>query len=228
MPEREQRRLVRERAVAHESRVALLEELRGADGPLDAAELAERVGLHVNTVRSHLGLLVEAGLVRRAPEPREEPGRPRVLYSPGEPSAGDAMERYRLMARMLASYIATNVEDPAAAAEETGREWGRHMTEDPPPFTRPSVDEARARLVALLDELGFAPSEGPAASEIQLRQCPFRDVAEAHPEVACSLHLGLMRGAMARIGAPITVEQLIPFVAPDRCTTVVSWREDRR
>jgi predicted ArsR family transcriptional regulator len=29
-------------------------------------------------------------------------------------------------------------------------------------------------------------------------RCPFREIAEARPDVVCSIHLGLMRGALAR------------------------------
>jgi predicted ArsR family transcriptional regulator len=28
-------------------------------------------------------------------------------------------------------------------------------------------------------------------------RCPFREIAEARPDVVCSVHLGLMRGALS-------------------------------
>ncbi len=74
----------------------------------------------------------------------------------------------------------------------------------------------------MLDDLGFAPREAADPDEIELRHCPFREVAQAHPEVACSLHLGLMRGVMAQMQAPLSVDDLIPFVDAHRCTTTVS------
>jgi predicted ArsR family transcriptional regulator len=211
------RRVSRERALAHESRVALLEALRDSAEALDAAELATAVDLHINTVRSHLRLLEQAELVVRSIEPRTEPGRPRVLYTAAAPSADDDANRYRLMARMLASFIAANVPDPATAAEETGWQWGRHLGPRPAPFTRTTEAQARTALLVLLDELGFAPRLGADPSEVELHHCPFRDVAEAHPEVACSLHLGLMRGAMAQMDAPLAIDELLPFVDPGRC-----------
>jgi predicted ArsR family transcriptional regulator len=209
-------RVSRGRALAHDSRVAILGVLQGSAEALDASELADAVGLHVNTVRSHLGVLEQAELVARSTEPRSEPGRPRVLYT-AAPPAVDESHRYRLMARMLASFISANVPDPAAASEETGRHWGRHLGPRPAPFARPTVAEGRQALLDLLDDLGFAPQLGADPSEVELRHCPFRDVAEAHPEVACSLHLGLMRGAMAQLEAPLSIDELHPFVDPDRC-----------
>jgi predicted ArsR family transcriptional regulator len=215
----------RERALAHDSRVALLATLHDTAQALDASQLADAIGLHVNTVRSHLAVLEQAGLVSRHTEPRVDPGRPRVLYRPSAPAEPAVRDRYRLMARMLASYIATNVANPSAAAEETGRQWGRHMASAPEPFATPSAQHGRQALLDLLDELGFAPQLGADPSEVELRHCPFREVAEAHPEVACALHLGLMRGAVAQMEAPLTVEDLLPFVAPDRCVAHVTGDE---
>jgi predicted ArsR family transcriptional regulator len=214
--------VTRERALAHDSRTRLLAVLQDRADALDASELAAAVGLHVNTVRSHLRVLERAELVTRATEPRSEPGRPRVLYTAAARARTRASEQYGLLARMLASFIAANVPDPAAAAEETGRQWGRHLGSSPAPFTVVTEAEARQSLVELLDELGFAPRLGDVPGEVELRSCPFRDVAEAHPEVACSLHLGLMRGAMAKLEAPVSVDELVPFVEPDRCLARIS------
>jgi predicted ArsR family transcriptional regulator len=210
-------RISRERALAHDSRVALVAAMRAASEPLDASALAEAVALHVNTVRSHLRQLEAAGLVRRGAETRSEPGRPRVLYTltASEPPAGDG--HYALLAEMLSSYIANNSPDPAATAEEIGRQWGRHLTPTSPPFARSDGDEALATLLDLLDGLGFGCHVDSDPLRIEFRHCPFRELAERHPEVTCSLHLGLLRGALAQLEAPVRVDDLRPFVDPDRC-----------
>jgi predicted ArsR family transcriptional regulator len=53
--------------------------------------------------------------------------------------------------------------------------------------------------------------------EIWLRHCPFREVAEAHRDVVCAVHLGLMQGALAEMRAPLTADRLEPFVEPSLC-----------
>ncbi|MGH7540022.1 MAG: helix-turn-helix domain-containing protein, partial [Gemmatimonadota bacterium] len=68
------------RALSDPSRGRILEVLQEAEAPLDARGLGTRVGLHLNTVRSHLRVLAEAGLVSARREERTRPGRPRVLY----------------------------------------------------------------------------------------------------------------------------------------------------
>jgi predicted ArsR family transcriptional regulator len=131
---------------------------------------------------------------------------------------------------MLTSLIAGTLPEPARAAEAAGREWGAYLTEQPPPYQRLSVAEAIAKLTAIMEELGFAPRAESGADGGQyrlcLRQCPFREVAEHHQEVICSLHLGLMRGALARMRAPVTAERLDPFVEPSLCVARLTAGED--
>src|SRR5438093_9489008 len=95
------------RALSDPSRVRILELVQQAEAPLDARELGTRVGLHVNTVRSHLRVLAEAGLVAAGREEPTGPGRPRVLYqAPAEPLDAPALDSYRLLAQILASSLA--------------------------------------------------------------------------------------------------------------------------
>ena len=51
-----------------QQRDGILAALEAAPGGLDTNRLAEAVGLHPNTVRWHLGVLTDAGLVHSAPE----------------------------------------------------------------------------------------------------------------------------------------------------------------
>ena len=58
----------------------VLELLDAAGRPLTVGEIAAGTGLHANTVRSHLGLLLDLGRVEAVPENRTRPGRPKLLY----------------------------------------------------------------------------------------------------------------------------------------------------
>ncbi|MGW2646940.1 helix-turn-helix transcriptional regulator [Streptomyces sp. NPDC001393] len=202
----------------------VLDVLRAAPSPLGVAETAERMGVHPNTVRFHLDTLVAEGLVERRAEPSSGPGRPRTVYTarPGMDRGG--MRDYLLLARILLSRWASA--DPATAREEalqTGRAWGGHLVQPPPPFEEPTADRSVAALLALLGELGFAPrAEGADESGapprlIRLRHCPFLELAEEHGRLVCPLHLGLMQGALTRLDAPLTATGLEPFAEPDFC-----------
>ena len=56
------------KALGDVSRFRILEELRGL-GPLDSRELGRRVGIHPNTVRSHIEQLIQVRLVRTSTAP---------------------------------------------------------------------------------------------------------------------------------------------------------------
>lgn len=209
------------------SRADVLDMLRAADRPLGVREVAQRMGLHPNTARFHLEALAGAGLAVRGTEDRETPGRPRIGYRAAADSPS-GRRRYRLLAEMLTSLIAGTMTEPGSAAEEAGREWGAYLTEQPPPYQRLTAEEALAKLTAIMEELGFAPqveAAGGGKYRLCLCQCPFREVAQHHQDVICSLHLGLMRGALARMRAPITADRLEPFVEPSLCVAQLTARD---
>src|SRR5215469_1794676 len=209
------------------SRADVLDMLRTAGGPLGVREVAQRMGLHPNTARFHLEALVEAGLAAREAEDRETPGRPRIGYR-AVPDGPAGRRRYRLLAEMLTSLIAGTMPEPGEAAEGAGREWGSYLAEQPLPYQKLSADEAVEKLSAIMGELGFAPqAEAGAGGQYRLclRQCPFREVAQHHQDVICALHLGLIRGTLARMRAPVTADRLDPFVEPSLCVARLAGRE---
>jgi predicted ArsR family transcriptional regulator len=213
-----------------ESRARVLAVLQEADGPLGVGEVAARVALHPNTVRFHLDGLVESGLVDRSTEEREQPGRPRVLYMARPGTARVGRRSYRLLAEILASYVAAGVPQPARAATRAGHAWGRFLADRLPPFGRVDAAEATKRLTGTLSEIGFEPEAVTSGRQrrILLRHCPFREVAEAHRDVVCSIHLGLMQGLLASIDAPIDAERLEPFVQPNLCIAHLAGRPAKR
>jgi predicted ArsR family transcriptional regulator len=210
------------------SRGDVLEMLRAGDQPLGVRDVAQRTGLHQNTARFHLEALVKSGLATRETQDRETPGRPRVGYRASTRATIGGRRRYRLLSEMLATLIGT-MPEPGTSAEEAGREWGEYLTEQPPPYQRPTAEQAIAKLTSSLAELGFAPELADGGEDgryaVNLRQCPFREVAQQHRQVVCGLHLGLMRGALSRMRAPVTADGLDSFVEPDLCVARLAVSE---
>jgi predicted ArsR family transcriptional regulator len=208
-----------EAARAGVSRQRILGLLRAAPAGSGVQGLAEQTGLHPNTVRFHLERLVSEGLVERQAEERGEPGRPRLTFTAApRPDPARDQRNYQLLAEILTSYVLGTATDPAQAAVEAGRSWGRYLTERPAPYLRVAEEVAVSRLLGILDAIGFAPGLAPDDSRrILLPHCPFLEIARAHREVACSIHLGLMQGALAEMRAPVTADRLLPFVEPSLC-----------
>lgn len=202
------------RALSALPRQRLLALLRAAPGGSDVAELSASLGLHPNTVRDHLRRLVEAGLARQGVAPPAGRGRPPLLYHATEDADADA-GAFRSLAAALAEQM-TDLPDARRAADEAGVRWGRSLAADGPAAR--TRNEATARLIAILDEAGFAPeARSRDATEIGLRRCPFGLLAVGHQGVVCGVHLGLMRGALRQMEAPLDAARLEPFVRPDLC-----------
>jgi len=199
-------------------RAEVLGLLRESERPLSAAEVADVSGLHLNTARFHLDALVDDGLAERTAEPRAVPGRPRILYSAQGPLPGP--RSYALLAEMLTGLVAS-LKDSEAAAVEAGRAWGQHLVERAAPSEKIDAAEGVARLHRVLDAIGFQPETGPGKTkkdtEMRLHHCPFREVAQRHTDVVCTLHLGLMQGALDALHAPVEATALEPFVRPNLC-----------
>ena len=212
-----------------QSRAHVLDLLRAAGSPAGVRDIADQAGLHPNTARFHLDALVDAGLAARAPKERTTPGRPSMAYR--AVAGGEPMGRrhYRLLAEMLTSLIAGMLPKPGEAAGEAGREWGRYLTEPPPPYQRLDAGKAVGRLTATMAEIGFAPEAVTDGTryQLRLRQCPFREVAENHQDVVCQLHLGLMQGALAQMRAPVTADRLQPFAEPGLCIAYLATRQNQ-
>jgi predicted ArsR family transcriptional regulator len=203
------------RALADERRVSMVDELRSNPRGLDVRELADRMELHENTVRWHLGVLDDAGLIDAEPAANGRPGRPRMLYRlrPGSAAASHGDE-HRLLATILTGAVAA-LPNGEERAREAGKAWGRFLVRRPSPLDRVGEDEALGEVARLLDEEGFAAE--PKGSEIHMHRCPFHDLAESNPEIICGVHLGLMAGALEELGSDLEVEGLDVFVRPDLC-----------
>jgi len=185
-------------------------------------ELADAVGLHPNSVREQLARLAEAGLVATEAASPSGRGRPRLHYvaRPEE----DEQEPYRALARVLAEEL-ERMADPATRAAEAGERWGRALIR--PAGIVTDEDAAVGRLVGLLADAGFEP-EGPdlPGGPIRLRRCPFEPLARDHRGVVCGVHLGLMRGALREMGAPLDAVTVEPFVQPDLCLARLRRRDE--
>ena len=207
------------RALSDPSRVRILEVLQQTEEALDARQLGTRVGLHTNTVRSHLRVLTEAGLVSTRREERTGPGRPRVLYQvAAEPTDEHALASYRLLAQILASSLGSEP-DPSTRAEKAGQAWGAHLVRKPPPLTSISKQETLDEVVRLHEQYGFKAElrQATRGQELVLKRCPFQEVATTYQTVVCSVHLGLIRGALAELASGVEADRLEPFAEPGAC-----------
>jgi predicted ArsR family transcriptional regulator len=200
------------RVLGDNTRYAIYLELARSPRPLVTAEIAETLGLHPNTVRPHLDRMRVVGLLDVTTDARGEVGRPQHRYALAldAPSLGLEPPTMPVLARMVLAMARRLGASPADAIavgieEGAGRATGYAAA--------PSALEA---LVADLDRLGFDPvvTEGVAGEPggatdetlddpvavVAFANCPFGDLARAHPDLVCGLHRGLVSGFVAEMG----------------------------
>jgi len=204
------------RAMGDDSRSHIVDVLRATPDPMGIRDIADAVGLHVSTVRGHLDVLQDAGLVTSEQVVTDARGRPPLAWTATAAATTSADGGYRLLAEILLSQLV----DRPASPLESGRRWGAHLIEAPRPGTVVSDDEAVQRVLALLDQLGFAPSLDD--DTVRLRRCPFADLARGHEDLICQTHLGIVRGALDALGSTTRAEAMAPFVEPSLCTVRLS------
>jgi predicted ArsR family transcriptional regulator len=206
-------------ALSLPARVAILERLRAAPQGLEARALATATGQHVTTVRFHLDVLIEAGLVTAGPQQPQGRGRPRSLYAAAFQDGGAPGGSYQELADLLAAHFDTTPARRRRRAERAGADWAAQRL-GPGPETAPSPAsspaEARRRVTGMFAEMGFDP-EPASGGRMLLHDCPFRDIARAHPDVVCAAHQGLLTGLLARLDPSGPAPVLEPFVRPGVC-----------
>ena len=211
-------------ALAVASRLRLLDALRASDRPLDVRELAAVCGLHVTTVRFHLDVLTDAGLVTSRAGQSGTRGRPRRLYTPASRAvAVGGRTGYELLSGILAAHWAGDRDERAQRAEQAGWAWGGQR-EPGRAVAAATLTEAAVHVNGVFAELGFDPDLARDGDGLQIRlhACPFRAVAATYPEVVCSVHLGLLRRVLAEVAAPPTAVSLQPFVQPHLCLAQIA------
>ena len=206
------------KALADESRYAIYEQLATATGPVGANDLADRLGLHPNTVRLHLERMRDAGLVDVEAVHRGTVGRPQHVYSlaAGASAAGLDQPAQVVLAGLLAS-LAEKAGADADLAVAAGRSWGAEAGRRT--GSRSCVDA----LTAELEHLGFEPDllrENERAS-IAFLHCPLRESADAYPEIVCNLHRGICEGLVGEVGGG-TVDDFTTLADRQPCRVTVT------
>jgi predicted ArsR family transcriptional regulator len=188
------------KALGDNTRYAIYLEVARAESPVTTSEIADALDLHANTVRPHLERMRDAGLLVVERSGQGQVGRPHHRWSlaPDAPSLGLEPSAFRLLARLVAGVVAQAGVDEAAIAA-VGRDYGSTVSASPRKATYPGCVSA---VEAAMAELGFDPvvGEDGDVTTVMFTRCPFRELAEAYPEVVCPLHRGVVEGVTETVG----------------------------
>lgn len=213
-----------------DQRAAVLDQLRRHADGARIAELSAESGLHANTLREHLDALAAAGYVQRHRAAPQGRGRPAWIYSAVDtgavdtPHADPRLRDYAGLAMSLASILRRVSSDVERDGMAAGVEWGRNLARE-----HHGTGTPEQRLVQLLAELGFAPTpHDDGDPTLSLRQCPLIDAARTYPDVVCTVHKGIIRGALLEFGGDPDHSVLSAFAEPDACRLEITPVPPRR
>ena len=202
------------------AQAAVLQTVGSTPHAATLAELAQSTGLHVNTLREHLDALITLGLVRRESAAPSGRGRPAWRYS-ASGRQGSPVAEYAGLAAALASVLHRTSADPVADAVQAGTEWGHELARTAGSPADHGDVAARRQVVSLLGDMGFDPvvdvPVDPGHTTVRLTRCPLLDTAKRYPDVVCSVHLGIARGALREYDTDDSGTRLTPFAEPGAC-----------
>ena len=210
------------KALGDNTRYAIYLELARAPVALSTGDIAESLGLHPNTVRPHLERMREVGLLNVEVDNRGTVGRPQHRFSlaADAPSLGLEPPVYPLLAGLLANVASAFDPDPDAVAM-AGRQHGRHAGQ----LRADAGQSCRDAVVDELTGMGFDPAcavDGNTTT-IAFTNCPFRELAEAFPDLVCHLHRGMVEGMVDVLGGG-RVERFATLEDRDPCQVDLALR----
>lgn len=201
-------------ALADPVRRQLYEYVAGQDGPVRRDDAADAAGISRTLAAYHLDRLASAGLLATSyarPDGQAGPGsgRPAKLYrrARGEVSVTVPPRDYGLLAELLAGAVSGDESGKARSALMTAAEnEGRKAGEEGPD------------LPAALRRRGYEPAVTDDGA-VDLRNCPFHQLAQRHTDLVCGLNHALLRGLLAGSGQDPDRAELAPRAG--RCCVTI-------
>ena len=76
---------------------------------------------------------------------------------------------------------------------------------------------------SLITAIGTGIGDDPDTAVVAFSHCPFAELAEAHPELVCGLHRGLVAGFVAEMGDG-EVDEFCTLISRTPCRVTVASR----
>lgn len=171
-----------------------------------AAALAEESGIPLNTVRDHLRVLEDEGLIRSETQHHGGRGRPPVVFHPVRDVRSNAVARTRV-----------------EGATNRGRLL-RAVSREEQPTLGTSAQRQVDVLYEHLDDAGLSPVVDDANLTFDLAPCHYRDLLDEDQALVCGVHAQLVRDVLQHTSGPLEMERLDPFVTRDACRLLLTMR----
>lgn len=222
------------RALSNRARLEIVKLLYRS--PMTVKEISKKIKLQPITVRHHLRLLEEAGLVSQREVRTGSAGRPSVKYelTKVKPPVAFPMRQYFALLNLLIKAIKLTLSEKEAIEvfRKAGFEMGLTAVkklEAKYDVSEWSLDTFKQYFIEkCLEELGCEPEVvkiGKSAIVYRLHNCIFFELALEEPEITCNvIHSSFNDGVSKRLGgiAKITMSKCLALGDP-YCEHVCRW-----
>lgn len=190
--------------------------------PLGArtTELAEKLGMHVNTVRGHLDELISREAVRVSSVPAQGRGRPSYIFSVRVPDNRLVADEYVSLVEVMAEALAgqdTITPEALAQARRIGEAWAKKMGHAGEPIG--DANAAIEKLFIKMRDMGFDPVITEPTT-VALHACPFITESSLPSPFVCSIHEGFLREATGSVELT-----LLPFAGDGSCIVEIAEQD---
>jgi predicted ArsR family transcriptional regulator len=189
------------------SRAHILATLQSHDREFSIEELSLASGLHANTVRAHLDVLVAGGHIVRTQGQPHGRGRPPLAFK----ATADARAPYDELSRVL--HESLGAANSPGLARRTAERWAGSLEPQPVAST---PDQAVDHAVESLHAVGFSAEASPLKDSITIGACPFAELVDEHP-IICAIHTELLSTVLSASGQEVEVEAMDVWVKPTLC-----------
>ncbi|MET3718268.1 MULTISPECIES: transcriptional regulator [unclassified Arthrobacter] len=206
------RRMAAIASLGDDKRRQLFELIAASDGAVGRDDAALALGLPRSTASFHLDRLVQDGVLavefhKAAGKTGPGSGRPAKMYRPAASEVGASVpdRNYDLAGEMLAAAIKHSTETGGAVGDSlraTSYRKGRELAAGAP------------GLAEFMAAEGYQPRPDGDGGLV-LANCPFRRLADGHPDVVCAMNGSFLQGAAAACGEP--EERIAPNSVPGQC-----------
>lgn len=186
------------RGLTQPRRLRLLDSIQRNPGRA-AGMLSAETGIPLNTVRDHLRVLQDEGLIRSETQHTGGRGSPAIVFHPVGAGASNHVAQARV-----------------EGASKRGRLL-RAITREAPAI----LDDAALRQVDVLfehlDDAGLSPVVDERELRFDLTPCRYHRLIEEDQELVCGVHERLVHDVLLHSAGPLVVKSLEPFVTAHAC-----------
>ncbi|CAB4342445.1 unannotated protein [freshwater metagenome] len=178
-----------------------------AANPISISEISSSIGLHENTIRGHLNVLLALGDIERSQLSATQRGRPKWLYTKSS--------RPQAMANHLLNALTVRLSEVGEheLVEEAAASWAAML-----PSTQPAknIDDAVANLATSLEGLGFTTELSSLGDAVAVSKCPYELLVGESP-IICDIHTALASKILHDSGQPVSIASMEVFATKGVC-----------